>query len=147
MRKLIILWAWLPALCFAVLAVGALVALAVLSPNSPNSHQDTRPPVISDIIIRSISDNVAEVSWRTDEPATTKITWSPENGGFNAGGEFVNVGPLGHRILSTSHTILIDDLQPNTEYVIRLISADAAGNEAIFAGLGYTTQRIWPSSP
>jgi len=146
MRKKIILRGWLPALCFAFIAAGALVGLAVLAPNSPNAHPDTRPPVISDISIHDISENAAQVTWATDEPATTEITWFEENGGFNAASEKIALGPSAEKILSTSHTILIVGLQPGKTYAARVISTDAAGNETISAEIRFVTPRLLPPS-
>jgi hypothetical protein len=131
MRKTGILW--VSALLLLVVGVvGALLALAVLSGNSP---EDTIPPVISHISIRLSTQNTVEVSWLTDEPATTKVECRARSHARTYVGQDGDPSNL----LSTNHNVLITGLDPNTTYTLRLISEDASGNKAVDNGSTFKT--------
>ncbi len=92
---------------------------------------DTRPPVISNIVIEtpmlaSGADVKAQaiISWETDEPAIGQILW-----GTGTGSEYGNKSET-DAMPTTKHTIVLRDLQPTTSYHLKIESTDASGNLA-----------------
>ncbi|MDO9593310.1 MAG: hypothetical protein Q7I98_09050, partial [Erysipelotrichaceae bacterium] len=96
---------------------------------------DTTPPVIKDmksevsIITDPNGDSKAQViiSWSTDEPATGQIKYAM---GVASADDY----PLSTQEdtnLTTSHVVIISNLQPSATYHMRLISKDSSGNIAV----------------
>jgi hypothetical protein len=83
---------------------------------------DTTPPNVTAVSAAGTSSTSATVSWTTDEAATSRVDYgtSATNLNLNA-----TVGGL-----STSHSVPVTGLAPNTRYYYRVTSADAAGNSA-----------------
>ena len=73
----------------------------------------------------SVSDRTAVISWETDESATTEIAWASPSPG--AGG-----GRRADNALTRQHAVTLTNLQPRTQYAMRIVSRDAAGNELAY---------------
>jgi hypothetical protein len=73
----------------------------------------------------------AVVSWLTDEPATGLIEY-----GETDALELTPVGDLG---LTTTHTLRLSGLTPDTVYRFRVTSVDASGNDAASASFEFRT--------
>ncbi len=93
---------------------------------------DTTPPVISDITTEtSISGYGTEakaqliVSWNTDEPATSQIEYSK-----GVSGDVYGMSTKEDPVLTTSHVVVVSDLDPSSSYYFRVVSKDASKNEA-----------------
>lgn len=91
---------------------------------------DTRPPLISDLIVdASIRGNGAEargqivVSWRTDEPSTSQVAYGEGAGGFLANSTSEDAR------LTYEHVVVISDLSTSRVYHVEPRSADAARNQ------------------
>lgn len=80
---------------------------------------DTRPPAISDVRVRGITDRLAVVSWETDEPSTGAL----EYGRTAAYGSSVLDGGL-----LVSHELVLAALEPAATYHLRVGATDASGN-------------------
>ncbi|MCX8174298.1 MAG: S8 family serine peptidase [Thermoplasmata archaeon] len=81
---------------------------------------DDLPPSISNVFVEAINGNYAEITWKTDEPATSVVkygTGTPTNSIYS-------------NDTSTNHRVRLYGLQPNTTYVFDVESADTAGNLA-----------------
>ena len=118
--------------------VAGLVALAV------STEEDVTRPVISDVSAILVRHYDAVVSWTTDEPATTKVSYYiSARGGMASYGGAGEVNPWGGQPLSTSHVIGIgfphSTLEPDTTYTYTVTSVDGAGNEAVSDEYTFTT--------
>jgi hypothetical protein len=92
--------------------------------------QDSRPPQISDIAIETSNVGLNRqdkaqvvVSWKTDEPASSRVEYGVGLSGDNfekQTSEDVN--------LSTNHVVIISDLEPTSPYHLKVTSKDKAGN-------------------
>ena len=93
---------------------------------------DITPPVISDIASGTPSYNSANLSWTTDESATSFVEYSTSDN-FSQG-VFV-----GNYTLATSHSVVLYSLSANTVYYYKVHSADASGNDRISSQNSFTT--------
>jgi len=83
---------------------------------------DKTVPTISGFNISRITETSAIVTWATNEPATSQVKYGKtETYGLTT--------PLDSK-LTTSHSVTLTQLDPNTTYNFRGISKDASGNEA-----------------
>ena len=82
---------------------------------------DTRPPLISAVDISDRSESSATISWTTDEAATSQVQY----GATDAYGSATPVDEA----LTTSHSVTLAGLEPDTTYHFRVKSKDAIGNE------------------
>lgn len=92
---------------------------------------DTRPPLISEVVIEaSVRGTGAEargqivVSWKTDEPSTSQVAF----------GEGSNLNTFNNKTaedgqLTTEHLVIVSDLPPSKVYSIAPVSKDKAGNQ------------------
>jgi hypothetical protein len=91
------------------------------TPVQPATPSDTTLPVISDILIKSITDHSAVVTWKTDEPCTSRVSYKTEVGErYNRNGA---VTP------SRYHQADLGELESGKKYFITIICTDAANNE------------------
>lgn len=93
---------------------------------------DVTPPMISNVVVTTVTDTKATVKWDTDEPATSQI----EHGTTPAYG---STSALDEK-LTTSHSLTLIELTPNTTYRFRAKSVDKAGNESLSNGYTFTTK-------
>jgi peroxiredoxin len=85
------------------------------------SNQDTTPPEISNISTGFITDSSITVMWKTDEPTTGEADYSVDKKYADSTSQVEKP--------SIWHTVKLDDLQPDTQYYLRLRSKDASGKE------------------
>ncbi len=88
---------------------------------SASSAVDCSAPDISEATLDNIGDIFVEISWATDEPATTKIVY-----GIGTPDQFYEDYEL-----TDAHEVRIDGLTDCENYVFYVESSDAAGNTAI----------------
>ena len=95
---------------------------------------DTTPPVIQNV--EAIPEVYgATIVWQTDEPSTSKVEYGETGPPFSMSVEDV--------ILTTSHSLYIANLEPETTYKYRVLSTDEWGNTAIYPetdALNFTTE-------
>jgi len=109
------------------------------SPDSPDASReatevirtsevrDTTPPVISEVKVSNISSSVtggsAEITWKTDEPATSQVSY----------GTSASYGTLQPSQTDTTlalyHDVILNGLAPQTTFHYKVTSRDADGNE------------------
>jgi peroxiredoxin len=96
------------------------------TPSPSNGTADITPPSIQSVSPSSITETGATISWETDEPATGQFEYGKtETYGLTAPPD---------TNLSTSHSVTLTGLDPNTTYYFKVISNDAAGNEITAKG-------------
>jgi peroxiredoxin len=96
------------------------------TPSLPNSTADTTPPSIQSGPILSTTETGATITWETDEPATSQVNYGET--------ETYGSSTTPDTNLSTSHSVKLTGLDPNTTYYFKVISKDAAGNEITAEG-------------
>ena len=70
-----------------------------------------------------VNESSQKVTWKTNEPATSQVEYSPRGGGKQK-------TPL-NATLTTEHSVLLIGLEPHKFYDLTAISRDAAGNEVV----------------
>ena len=110
----------------------ALGNLAQSSVQSFKTPLDTRPPVITDVIIETSNVGLGQkdtaqmaVSWKTDEVATSQVEYADGLSGDQYTQKTVEDGTL-----TKSHLVIISELTPSKPYHLRVVSKDKAGNVA-----------------
>jgi phosphodiesterase/alkaline phosphatase D-like protein len=98
---------------------------------------DTLPPSISNISVSEITYNSAKISWITDEPSDSFVEYSTSSG-FSYG------IMVGSKESTTSHSVLLTNLNASTTYYFKVHSRDLAGNEAVSLESSFTTQSAPP---
>ncbi len=109
------------------------------SPDSPDASleatgilrvsdvRDTTPPVISDVNVSNISSSAmggsAEITWKTDEPATSQVSY-----GTSAGYGTLQPSQT-DTTLAKFHDVILYGLAPRTTFHYKVVSRDADGNE------------------
>src|SRR2546425_474383 len=95
------------------------------------ANVDTTPPVLSSIIVSSISLNTAAIIWTTNEPSDSQVEY-----GLTASYDSLTaLDPT----LVTAHLQTLTGLTPGTLYHFRVRSRDAAGNLAVSGDLTLNT--------
>ncbi len=94
---------------------------------------DTTPPIISSIGEDSLTSTGIIISWNTDEGATSQVEYGTTTAyGSNS--------PL-NATLVISHSRDLSGLSPSTTYHYRVMSTDAAGNQALSGDNTFTTSQ------
>jgi hypothetical protein len=85
---------------------------------------DTTPPVITNVSATDITGSSATITWTTDEPATTEVSF----GGIYPLGA-ISGAPPPDKHLVTQHSFELTGLGANSNYWVTVSSTDKAGNE------------------
>ena len=100
---------------------------------------ETIPPQLADIQVRGISDNLAIITWSTNEDADSLVEYGTST---NYGLRTTDNGFV------LSHCIVLRGLSPTTTYHFRVGSKDASGNGPTFsADHSFRTTAIADKSP
>lgn len=97
---------------------------------------DITPPIISGISASQISETGAVITWVTDEPATSQVQYGTS--------DVYGSTTLLDDSLTTSHSVTLAELKPNTTYHFRVKSKDKAGNEALSGDYTFATSEPAP---
>lgn len=81
---------------------------------------DVTPPAISALTVSNITPNSATVTFTTNEPATSTLTYSSVYGNVT----------LQNTTLTTNHSFDLSGLIPNTDYSVSVVATDASNNTA-----------------
>ncbi len=92
---------------------------------------DRTPPTISDIRVSGLGANRATIEWTTSEPTKGRVEYGPTT-------SYGSATPT-ETVLSTSHSVTLTGLNPETTYQYRLSSADDLGNQATPSAASFTT--------
>jgi hypothetical protein len=105
----------------------ATIAAEVQTSEGDNLASDFRwsfttvsPPVISDISVTDISANRATINWETDESATGQVEYG-ETDGYKSTSRWSTE-------FTTSHSVTLTSLSPETTYHYMVRAKDEAGN-------------------
>ena len=98
---------------------------------------DTTPPAISAIQVSAIGDTQATISWQTDEPASSAVSYGTSAAYEN--------GTVSDSALVTSHSMTLTGLASDTTYHYQVAATDANGNGATSADLTFTTDAVPPA--
>ena len=88
---------------------------------TPPPAVDNTPPVIKSVLALSTTGTEAVITWVTNEPSSSKVEYG-ETKEYGSTATSAN--------LTTTHSITLSSLEPNTTYYYRVKSKDSAGNEA-----------------
>jgi serine/threonine-protein kinase len=100
-------------------------------PETTTLPPDTTPPVISQVKVAGYTGETATITWETDEDAVGQV----EYGTSNAYGKPATTDGE----LTTSHSIELTGLQPNTTYHFRVKARDRSENEIGSVDQAFTT--------
>lgn len=95
------------------------------------STADTTPPVISAVAASSVTATGATITWTTNEPSDSRVTYGPTTA-------YGSSTPLNITMV-TSHRMTLSGLAAATTYHYRVASRDAAGNLGTSADFTFTT--------
>lgn len=98
---------------------------------------DTVPPSVSEVAAGSLTPTTADVTWTTDEPATSQAEYGLDSSYGSSSG----LDPS----LVTGHTVVLSGLGSGTTYHYRVVSADPAGNVTCSEDHTFTTRLAAPS--
>ncbi|MFQ5707774.1 MAG: glycoside hydrolase family 88 protein, partial [bacterium] len=98
---------------------------------SLNITKDTQPPLRSGLSIAKLSSNSATFTWSTNEATTDLVR-------FGEGGR-LDRERVADSNLTTSHTLTLTKLLPETEYTYQVFSVDRAGNQSSSDQTVFTT--------
>ncbi len=119
-------------------AEGAHTLRAVAVDASGNSAADTvavavdhTVPVVSGVVVTSVTYNTATITWTTDEPSTSRVEY-----GWT--GAYGSLSALDSALV-TSHSVTITGLRSETLHHFRVLSADPAGNVGASGDGTFTT--------
>ena len=82
---------------------------------------DITPPVISAVSVTP-GTTTATVTWTTNEPSTSTVNYGTSAGTLGSS--------FGNSVMVTAHSLTVPGLTPGTQYLYRVVSADAAANSA-----------------
>jgi hypothetical protein len=97
---------------------------------------DTTGPVISGINVSGVTANGATITWLTNEPADSQVTYS-----YNQTTTVTAVAPT----LVTTHSVTLTGLVSNATYSFSVLSRDAAGNSTTSSPSTFNTAPANPS--
>jgi hypothetical protein len=98
----------------------------------PEPEEDIVAPIISNIRVINITNNSAEITWDTNEGATSIVNY----------GRDVLYGSRAEGIAFVlNHSVILEGLEAETTYHFSITSADAWGNTAISGDQNFTTIR------
>jgi Domain of unknown function (DUF4082)/Bacterial Ig-like domain len=89
---------------------------------------DTTAPAVSAVGTLALPDGTASVDWTTSENAAGMIRYGTSPDGL--------VQPAFHAGKGTAHSLVLDDLMPDTTYYYRIAMVDPAGNRTVWPALG-----------
>ena len=92
---------------------------------------DVTPPSISNVASTNITQNQAVITWTTDEPSTSQVE-------FGLTSRYGNFTLLNNN-LTTSHSVTLSGLSPNTTFHFRVRSKNLLKNEAVSKDYSFTT--------
>ena len=89
---------------------------------------DSTVPAISGVTAAATGGTAAEVSWTTNEPATSRVEFGTSSSAMTSS---FQTGTL-----TTSHRVQLTGLSPNTTYYYRVVATDAFGNTGRWPATG-----------
>ena len=100
---------------------------------------DTAPPLILNMQIWDVRDTCAQISWQTDEPASSELRYGTAEGQYE--------WSLVDTALAIEHIFDLRGLTPDFTYHLQAYAEDAAGNESVSADTVLVTRHELPKQP
>ncbi|MCW3136373.1 MAG: carboxypeptidase regulatory-like domain-containing protein [Canidatus Methanoxibalbensis ujae] len=97
------------------------------------------PPIISNIMVTNITQTSATIEWKTDEPSTSLIKYGTSPGSYPYFKEDTSY--------TTTHSLTLTNLQPNTSYYFVVNSTDRVGNSAESSEYSFKTKEPDTTAP
>ena len=94
-------------------------------------EKDAAAPVLAEVVAREVTSHGAIITWKTNEPATSLITFGL------SGGEERSVSDTTD--FAFTHRLVLRNLQPYKKYHCRVQSVDPAGNRTLATELQFET--------
>jgi hypothetical protein len=101
--------------------------------------EDNTPPVITNLVVSSVTDTSAQIQWETDEPTSAILQY-----GLGAGDY---AWSLEDTAMTMTHQFNLMELLPVTEYHYKASSADVAGNWSVTPDSILVTKSPLPKQP
>lgn len=98
---------------------------------------DTTAPVVSNVVVASVTSDTATVTWTTNEPSTSQVNY-----GLTTSYGYTTTLDSN---LATTHSVVITGLASKSIYDFRVRSKDASTNEAVSSNYTFTTSNLAPS--
>ena len=83
---------------------------------------DTVAPIITNIQVMNVNYNTVDITWVTNEPATSHVLWRTKDGSYNS-------TPKKDALLTT-HSVELANLTPKSTYYFKVVSLDQFNNES-----------------
>jgi hypothetical protein len=101
--------------------------------------QTTPPPVISNVLVSSVTNTTAIVTWTTDQAASSQVSYGVSTTYSNS----TTLDPT----LVTSHSVMLTGLTPGTTYDFDVMSANSAAISATSSNATFLTTgtALWPA--
>lgn len=97
-----------------------VINVTPITPTPQPPSIDTTPPIIKDVLASSETEASAVITWTTNEPSNSQVEYGKTTEyGLTATSDE----------LTTTHSITLSGLEPNTAYYYVVKSRDKAGNE------------------
>ncbi len=113
------------------LTVTGIVGSAEDPPEEPVVPTPNNPPVISNVLVSSITDSSAVITWTTDEPATRVLSYGETTS--------YELGAIANTALRTSHTQSLSGLSDGTEHHFQIYVEDSLGAGTTSIDYTFTT--------
>ena len=107
------------------------------TPTPTPSPGDTTPPVISNIIVSSITQTSASVSWSTNENSTSLVEYGTTSGTLTSSKTGITVASGSSGFFA--HKVGLIGLNSGTTYYYRVKSTDTSGNTAVNSEQSFST--------
>ena len=119
-------------LCFTVATAAPDVLFA-------QAVQDTTAPTVSSVNVSAIGKNTVTVNWTTNEPSTS-LVWFREASVMRTSSSAMNDSQRREMLnLATSHSVQLNDLKNDTQYIFMVGGDDYSGNRAVSAEYSFKT--------
>ena len=115
-------------ICLAIVLIGMGIFIYYQFFTSPG---DITPPTISNITVTSITKTSVRIVWDTNEPSSSQVEFGKSKYFGSVYPQYPQDDPTtGASGGVYSHSVMLMQLSQGTTYYYRVISKDAAGNEA-----------------
>ena len=114
--------------------VGTVTRSVVITVTAPPT--DSEPPIITNVVVSSITETSAVITWATDEPGTSQVEYGTTTG-------YGSTTALDEDLV-TSHGMTLTSLAGDTTYHFGVKSQDECGNEAKSEDKTFTTLVLQP---
>ncbi len=92
---------------------------------------DKDPPNIANVVVKGITSDAVEMSWDTDEPATSFVEYGQDRAYGATYGQWAS---------TTEHAVTLINLESDIQYHFRILSSDSWGN------VGYSDDQIFTTT-